>query len=709
MAETIQGTVTRTYHSSPDFSAGVLKSVDGRTVRFCGKFCANDGDIVALVGTWRIDRKYGHQFVVESLSYELPETTDGLVQYLAKNPAFRGIGEATARRIVEYAGSAERLDRLIREQPDELRAGASVPGDTLKHLCETWAANAEENAVRSYLSSYGLTHSQMTTLLDRFGTSVVSVLKHDPYELIKHVKGYGFKKVDKIARALGVAKDHPGRIEAAIQYCVDEQINDGHTWTAGSDLLDQANDVLVLDGLDSLELIQAAGNRLLERGSLIAEDCAVTVPWVHQAERTIREALVSHAWSEARFVGADADEDGLRRGQVEAYRTALRYRISVISGGAGTGKTFIVARLANTFRRAGLSTRLCAPTGKAAQRIEQLLREHGLDLEASTIHRMLRYDGRSFGVDQVDADVVIVDEVSMVDVPLMAALLERIDHRRTRLILVGDHNQLPPVGPGNVLRDLIQHELAPVTVLDEVVRQAGVLKVNSMAVLAGRVAPSEPDGHAWSVIDCFRDAQQIQVYLRELVLERIPQRLAFDPVQDVQIITPTHLGALGTKAVNGMMQHALHGEVGRKFAVGDKVIQTVNNYDLDVMNGTIGVVREAGKDGYVIDFEGVGPVDIGPDHVPAVHLAYALTAHKAQGSEFPCAVVLCHKSHYFADRNWLYTAATRAAKTCILLGDAWGLRNAAKKNQTIRRRTFLSLWATSADRTSAAQEVAACP
>ena len=322
---------------------------------------------------------------------------------------------------------------------------------------------------------------------------------------------------------------------------------------------------------------------------------------------------------------------------------------------------------------------------------------------------MLRYDGRSFGVDRVDADVVIVDEVSMVDVPLMAAMLERIDHRRTRLILVGDHNQLPPVGPGNVLRDLIQHELAPVTVLDEVVRQAGVLKVNSMAVLDGRVAPSEPSGHTWSVIDCFRDTQQIQVYLRELVLERIPDRLGFDAVQDVQILTPTHLGPLGTKAINGLIQHALHRHVTRKFAVNDKVIQTVNNYDLGVMNGTIGVVREATKDGYVVEFEGAGLVELSHDHVPAVQLAYALTAHKAQGSEFPCVVVVCHKSHFFADRNWLYTAVTRAAKTCILLGDAWGLRNAAKKNNTIKRRTFLSLWATRTEDAEASQEVAACP
>jgi exodeoxyribonuclease V alpha subunit len=232
-------------------------------------------------------------------------------------------------------------------------------------------------------------------------------------------------------------------------------------------------------------------------------------------------------------------------------------------------------------------------------------------------------------------------------------------------------------------------------ILDEVVRQAGVLKTNSAAVLSQVIVPSAANDPAWTVIDCFTEAQDIQVYLRDLVLEKLPRRLGLDPIQDVQIITPTHLGPLGTKAINGLLQRLLHGEVTRKFAVGDKVIQTANDYDLGVMNGTLGIVTamEPGAGGYCVAFEGVGDRVIKDEALQNVQLAYALTAHKAQGSEFPCAVVLCHRSHFFADRNWLYTAVTRASRYCFLLGDRWGLRNAVRKNHTVQRRTFLSLWA----------------
>lgn len=714
MPETIRGTIERTYHSSPGFSAGVLTADDGRTVRFAGKFCANDGDVVALVGHWKHDAKYGRQFVVESLSYELPETSEGLVNYLAKHPAFTGIGETTARRIVLYAASAVNLDRIIRQDVDELHRQLRVPRATLESLREAWIANSAENEVRAYLSGFGLSAHQVETLLEKFGNSIVGVLRSDPYQLIQHVRGYGFKKVDKIARAMGTPKDHPGRIEAGLQYVVTEEIGNGHTWIGGADLVDKANELLLLDTLDSRDVIRDAGMRLLARGDLVRDGDAVSTPHIRDAERLIQNKFAGY--SSGRMFPAPplrVRTDDLKPKQIEAIHNACNHALTVISGGAGTGKTYTLARLAAAFREAGLSIALCSPTGKAAKRIEESLRAEGVGLEAKTIHRLLQYDGTQFNryslsepipadPDDDEAvggpgyDVVIVDEVSMVDVPLMAELLQRIDFARTRLILVGDHNQLPPVGPGNVLRDIIAHRLVPLVVLDEIVRQAGVLKANSSAILTGVVAPTAVRDPAWTVVEAFQDALPIQAYLRDLVLKKLPQRLGVDPVRDVQIITPTHLGALGTKAINQMMQHLLHGDPGRKFAIGDKVIQTSNDYDLGIMNGTIGRVLEyepGAENGYWIDFDGVGARQIKGDAVHDVQLAYALTAHKAQGSEFPCAVVLCHRSHFFADRNWLYTAVTRAAKYCVLIGDQWGLRNAARKNQVIHRRTFLDRWA----------------
>ena len=717
MPNKISGTVDRTYFTSPKFSAGVLVSNAGDRVRFRGPFCANEGDMVTMIGQWKVDRKYGPQFAADSLSYELPTSTEGLIQYLAKHPAFVGIGEVTARKIVAHAASAAHLDRLIRQDIDELHRELRIRKSTLESLREAWIAHSADNEVRSYLASFGLTHHQMETLLQTFGNSVVGVLRADPYQLIRYVKGYGFKKVDKIARAMGTPKDHRGRIEAGLLFVVNDELSSGHTWTAGADLLDKANNLLLLDTLDSRDVIRAAAERLLQEGLLVADGNAVTTARCLETEQFIQTVFDLQGWDERPLAGVRLQLAGLKDRQADAYRAALRYCISVISGGAGTGKTYVLARLAKTFQDAGLRVALCSPTGKAAKRIEESLRAQGLDLEAKTIHRLLEYDGHEFHRESLSApsdrpngggqpntdsgyDVVIMDEMSMTDVSLMAELLRRIDFSKTRLILVGDHNQLPPVGPGNVLRDVIQHNLVPTVILDEVVRQAGVLKTNSMAVLSGTIAPTAVDDPAWSVVDVFQDPQQIQVYLRELVLQKIPDRLRLDPINDVQIITPTHIGPLGTKAINQMMQRLLHGEVARKFAVADKVIQTVNDYGLGVMNGTIGRVVEIESGpggGYWIDFDGCGARHIKDEQVLTVQLAYALTAHQAQGSEFPCVVVLCHKSHYFADRNWLYTAVTRAARYCIVMGDRWGLRNAVKKNNTIRRRTFLNLWASTVE------------
>lgn len=676
-------------------------------------FCANEGDLVALVGRWKDDSRYGRQFVVDSLRYDLPDSADGLVQYLAKHPAFVGIGEVTARKIVAYAASAAHLDRLIRQDLDELHRQLRIPRSTLLSLREAWIAHSAENEVRSYLAGFGLTHHQMETLLATFGNGVVGVLRADPYQLIKHVKGYGFKKVDKIARAMGTPKDHSGRIEAGLMYVLGEEIASGHTWTAGADLIDKANELLLLDTLDSRDLIRQAGDRLFCQGELAANGSAITTAFYLEAEHYIQSVFDRFGRAEKPLILRHPPIEGLKTKQAAAVRAALQYPIVVISGGAGTGKTYVLARLAKALQGAGLNLALCSPTGKAAKRIEELLRKEGLELEAKTIHRLLEYDGHEFHRESLSmprerhdgdsqtttepaVDVVIVDEVSMVDVPLLAELLRRIDFATTRLILVGDHNQLPPVGPGNVLRDVIEHRLVPTVILEEVVRQAGVLKANSVAVLAEVIAPTAVDDPAWTVVDVFQEVQPIQVYLRDLVLKRIPERLGLDPIEQVQIITPTHLGPLGTKVINQMMQRLLHGDVERKFAVGDKVIQTVNDYDLGVMNGTIGRVvgvETTPSGGYHVVFDGAGERLVKDEQVHNVQLAYALTAHKAQGSEFPCAVVLCHRSHFFADRNWLYTAVTRAARYCILLGDRWGLRSAVKKNHTIQRRTFLSRWA----------------
>lgn len=718
---TLHGVVSKTFHSSATFSAGLLKTGDGQWVKFRGPFCANEGDSVALVGQFIQDPKFGHQFHVERLSYDLPESRDGLIQYLARHKAFSGIGEATARKLVDHVQTAEALEAALAGNIAGLHAALKIPVAVLENLRDAWVNNDKENKVRTFLASYGLTDHQMDTLLQNFGESIVGILKHDPYQLMNLVDGYGFKRVDQIARAMGTAKDHPGRVDAAILYALNEETRDGNTWTGGANLLDLAGNLLALDTLDSKTIVQQRGEALLEAKRIIADVSAITTPWLHQAELFIRTTLAESSARTAPLLPMVGYHYELKAAQLEAYRMALRHCICVISGGAGTGKTFVVSRLTNAFMSMGFNIALCAPTGKAAKRIEEVLRQHKIDLQAKTIHRLLHYNGTQFqrpslsepyelensGEEEIvmpPIDVVIVDEVSMVDAPLMYELLKRINPNKTRLILVGDHNQLPPVGPGNILRDVIHHKLAPAVVLNEVVRQAGALKANCTGILSGRVAPSAGAADGWLVIDGFKEPEQIQTYLRDLILTDIPDRLKFDPIREVQIITPQHKGMLGTQSINRVMQYLLHGEVEGRFVPGDKVIQTRNDYELGVMNGTIGYVSELTTKGCHINFEGEGIKTVEGEDLEHIQLAYALTAHKAQGSEFPCAVVLCHKSHFFADRNWLYTACTRAAKTCILVGDKWGIENAAKKNNVIERRTLLSKWAQESKTAGDAQE-----
>jgi exodeoxyribonuclease V alpha subunit len=350
---------------------------------------------------------------------------------------------------------------------------------------------------------------------------------------------------------------------------------------------------------------------------------------------------------------------------------------------------------------------LAAPTGKAAKRIEQVVGR-----EAFTIHRLLGYKGEQFsrGIDDpIDADVLIVDEVSMVDVSLAWHLFRAINFTRTAVVLVGDHNQLPPVGPGNLLRDLIERQPIPTVVLDQVVRQAGVLKENSIAILRGEVrktAAAEPSGgYPWVVSNRFTEVQAAQRYVLELFDQVLAERLGFGLLRDVQLLTPTKKGPLGTDELNVLLQRLLHRKLwgievppprpNRRpdLLLHDRVIQTRNNYDLGVMNGAIGCITDIGdkRESIRVQFDDQ-EVQYTREALGELSLAYALTVHKYQGSQIPCVVLVVHKAHSFQHhRNLFYTGVTRAQKTVIVVGDQWGIAACAKKEQVERRKTFLSV------------------
>ena len=661
--------------------------------------------------------KYGLQFEVASMEFDRQLDARGLANYLANDPDIKGIGPAKARIIAEQFGA--NFEQCLVDEPGKIAEVAKVPLSVIEALRDHWLETSHINQAMTALAAYGLTHHQVTKLVKKLGNNAVGVIQRDPYVIVGEIDGFGFKRIDKIARQVGIEKDEPSRIRAGIVFCVEDALDQGDCWVEYEDLLGRANELLVMDCLDSREQIERHLDNLIDEKALSCypADCRFLVakPFI----RSIEEELARVFAGSAKPSPCLGDKSNLQAEvkrvaprlnpkQFDAAISAAAHSISLISGGAGSGKTFTVAAITRLCDEHDLRVVLCAPTGKAAKRMEETT---GRD--ASTIHRLLGFNGKTYSRDSenpISADVLIVDEVSMVDVVLAWHLFQAIDLERTSVVLVGDHNQLPPVGPGNILRDLVESRILPTTILDDIVRQAGILKENSIAILRGEV-PKTPQRDtsvrgAWYVADQHTDAERVQRFILDLFEHTLNEKLGFDILRDVQLLTPTHKGPLGAVELNTKLQRLIQRKLwnydappvqpGRrpKLLVNDKVIQTRNNYDLGIMNGAMGIVRSVGIDGSLsIEFEDkMIHIEAGSPHRGDVQLAYALTIHKSQGSEFPCSVVIAHKSHSFMHhRNLLYTGVTRASQTAIIVGDRWGIANCAKRVQVDARKTFLSL------------------
>ena len=515
----IRGVVETIFYSGPAFSAGRLRTANGAIVKFAGKVFVRESDPVLLEGHWMNHPKYGRQFEAEFMGHDLEMDPDGLANFLANHPEVKGIGPVKARLIADAFGRG--FDAAIRASPEAVAAAAKVPVEIALDLQRIWVANSDFNTAMAYLSAFGLTHHQVTTLVGKFGSQVVPILERDPYVLVREIAGFGFKRVDKIARKMGTPKDLPSRIRAGLHYSVLAALDDGDCWVEFEDLLDRANTLLVMDTLDSREVIEGHLEALIAEGLLVSqpfEQLVVADPEIHRMETELAEVLKSaggrspHAVTEVEHL-LDAEGGELNPEQRDAVTNALNFSISLMTGGAGSGKTYAVSTITSIAERLELKVVLAAPTGKAAKRLEEVVGH-----EASTIHRLLGFNGHTYSRDAlnpIDTDILVVDEVSMMDVPLAWRLFQAVDRTRTAVVLVGDHNQLPPVGPGNLLRDLVRSMAIPTTVLTRIIRQAGVLKENSTAILTGEVRPTSDSfvgaRRPWYVIDKFTDREDGQV------------------------------------------------------------------------------------------------------------------------------------------------------------------------------------------------------
>ncbi len=713
----VRGRIRAVYFAGPQFSAGVLASEEGSEMKFAGRLFARENDNVFFRGRWETHPKFGRQFAVAEMQYDLQPETNGLAEYLANHPELKGVGPVKARRIAETFGKD--FDRAITEEPEKVAAAAQVSLEAIQRFRDEWLKTRETNQVMTWLSSFGLTFHQVSGLVEKFGNSTLGLLQADPYLLVKEMPGLGFKRVDRMARQIGTAKEDPARIRAGILHCVNEALDQGDCWVEFVELVEQANLLLVMDVLNSRDRIEEQLGWLLDQNALVCVPTEgrflIARPEIHWMEECLARRFQEAGLAKPHRVSQDQIQvmlaeslPPLNAAQRQAVLAAFQNGIALVSGAAGTGKTLTISAIARIAARLGWKVLLAAPTGKAAKRLEQLSGH-----QAVTVHRLLGFNGKKYAKDAgnpVFADMVIVDEISMVDVPLAWQLFQAIDRKRTSVVLVGDHNQLPPVGPGNLLRDLVESRTVPTVILDQMVRQAGTLKENCLAVLRGEVRRShEPESASrgpWYLADQFADVVDARRFVLQLYSEILDKRLGFQLPADVQLLTPTHKGPLGTRELNVELQRLLQKKLWNvdvpavepghrpKFFIHDRVIQTRNNYELGVMNGTMGTVLVAGRDGSLeVDFEGV-PVQIsaGSSNLQDIELAYVLTIFKTQGSEFPCAVVVVHKAHSFMHhRNLLYTAVTRARETTILIGDRWGLANCAQKQLQDNRRTFLSI------------------
>ena len=649
---TLRGRVELVFYASPQFSAGRLRTLEGDNASFAGALMVREHDPVVLHGTWERHPKFGRQFKVSHFAFDQRMGPEGLAHYLAHHPDIKGIGPVKARRIALACG--DDFDRVIDEEPERVAQAAKVPLAAVHALREEWLRTRTLNASLTWLASFELTHHQMTVLIEKFGNAIVTVLKTDPYLLVREVPGFGFKRVDIVARKMGTPKEHPSRIRAGVVHSVAERLDQGDCWVDYEDLVELANALLAMDVPDSRERIEQELDALIDEGALACPSIGgrflVAQPKIHEMECDLARVFTARRRPNRHFPGV-ADETLLRdfselnTPQRRALIATARHNLVLVCGGAGSGKTFTVAAIHRLYVDRGLKVILAAPTGKAAKRMEQVVGSG-----AFTIHRLLGFNGQSFqrGPDEpIDADVVIVDEVSMVDVTLAWHLFRAIDWDRTAVVLVGDHNQLPPVGPGNLLRDLIERQPIQTVVLDEVVRQAGVLKENSIAVLSGQVRRTAPEGEdgrpPWVVVNQLGDVLEAQRYVLRLFASVLVERLRFDILSEVQLLTPTRKGPLGVDALNVELQRLVQKKLwgidvvtprpGRRpeFLVHDRVIQTRNNYDLGVMNGAIGVVTSVGprRDELCVRFDD-GEVTYASDtrHAQDLALAYALTIHK---------------------------------------------------------------------------------
>jgi len=673
------------------------------------------GEFLQMKGAWIRHPKYGPQFKISRYQLAVPATVPGIQRYLGSG-LIRGLGPVMARRIVKRFG-AETLE-VIEHDIQRLTEVEGIGGKRVAMIHRAWQEQKEIRNVMIFLQDHGISAGYAAKIFRRYGQDAITVVKENPYRLAADIFGIGFKVADRIAAKLGVAFDSPTRLTAGILYVLARLADEGHVYYPYDPLLEKCRETLAVPR----EALKDAVATLALDDRIVVEDLndtleayrenhkAVYLKEFHVCEtavarrlqvliaapKSIREIQLDNAlqWVQRKLAVSLAAK------QVEAVRAALVEKVLVITGGPGTGKTTIINAVLKIFARIGVRFFLAAPTGRAAKRMAEACGH-----EARTIHRMLEYNRVKGGFQKndenpLDCSLLVIDEASMIDTVLMHHLLKAVPPTTT-LILVGDVNQLPSVGAGNVLRDIIASGAVRVTRLTEIFRQArrSRIVVNAHRINQGKLPHLNASGDEDS--DFFfieqDDAEKVLEIILELVGRRIPNRFHFDPFTDIQVLTPMHRGVVGSGTLNDRLQETLNpGGEGisrgdRRFRVRDRVMQIKNNYDKDIFNGDIGRIEriDAAEQRLRVIFD-ERRIDYEFSELDELLPAYAISVHKSQGSEYPAVVMPLLPQHYLLlQRNLIYTAVTRGRKLMVLVGSRRALEIGVNNDSTQRRFTFL--------------------
>ena len=658
------------------------------------------GSVLSLEGFWKVDAKYGRQFSVQKFEETLPATVYGIEKYLGSG-LIKGIGPKFARRIVEKFGK-DTLD-VIEENPNALIEVEGIGKVRVERIKTSWQEQKEIKNIMLFLQGHEVSTSHATKIFKAYGSESISIVKENPYRLADDIWGIGFKTADSIAAKMGIEKDRFIRLRSGILYTLNKLAESGHCYAVREQLVEKAVQLLEVDAPE----LEITLDEMIRTGDVIKEEEAIYLPPFYFSETGCAKSMLRLLESE-RKVRVNPDEivqKVIRQSeisydeiQLEAVRTAISSKIMVLTGGPGTGKTTTTMGIISAYQMAGCRILLAAPTGRAAKRMSE-----ATGMEAKTIHRLLEFkppEGYQKNEDKpLDGDVLILDECSMVDVILMYNLLKAIPEHMS-LILVGDTDQLPSVGAGNVLKDVIDSGRIPVVRLTRIFRQA---QGSRIIMNAHRINKGEAiDMRGGKESDFFfagkETNEEVVDTLVKYCTKNLPDYYHVDAFREIQVLTPMQRGICGAANLNQVLQEAMNPtriflhRGGTQYRLHDKVMQIRNDYDKEVFNGDIGTVTRVDMEEreLTVDFDGRNVVyDV--TELEELALAYAVTIHKAQGSEYPIVVMPFTMSHFvMLQRNLLYTGVTRAKKILVLIGEKKAVYYAIKNEKTTERNTKLA-------------------